>query len=157
MVLRTRHFNELRHLNGSFLEPPLNNSTLHVTIPSSKVPVNNERPAAHRSYVSIAILRLRRGVVRASVTRLATRLIDVEFKREESTTICLAQRTSERLTSLDADFKAHHIAVLVALEEEDNEGAATEQDILDKHDDDVASLAYRIDRLIKLSSSVAGL
>ena len=105
--------------------------------------------------ISIVSLRRRRGVVRASVTRLATRLNALESKSEESTTIGIAQRMSERLASLDDDFKAHHFAVVDALEEEDDAGAAAEQDVLDKHDDDVASLALRIDRLIKLSSSAA--
>ena len=106
--------------------------------------------------ISIVSLRRRRGVVRASVTRLATRLNALESKSEEPTTIGVAQRMSERLASLDDDFKAHHFAVVDTLEEEDDEGADAEQDVLDKHDDDVASLALRIDRLNKLSSSAAG-
>ena len=62
---------------------------------------------------------------------------------------------SEQLTSLDADFKTHHFAVVDALDEKDETGAATEQDVLDQHDDEVASLASRIDQLIELCSSVA--
>ena len=62
---------------------------------------------------------------------------------------------SEQLTSLDADFKTHYFTVVDALDEKDETGAATEQDVLDRHDDEVVSLVFRIDQLIKLYSSVA--
>ena len=44
---------------------------------------------------TLSTLRRRRGVVRASVTRLATRLSELESKSCESTTASLAQRMSE--------------------------------------------------------------
>ena len=101
---------------------------------------------------TLTTLCRRRGVVRASVTRLTTRLSELESKVHEPST---AQRMSQRLESLDSDFKIHHYAVVDALREEHDDGAAAEQDVLDKHDDDIASLIARIEQLIVSCSSVA--
>ena len=46
--------------------------------------------------------------------------------------------------ALDSDFKIHHLAVIDALTEGDEDGLAKEQEILDAHDDEVASLTSRI-------------
>ena len=70
-------------------------------------------------------------------------------------TIGIAQRMSERLASLNDDLKAHHFDVVDALKEEDDEGAVAEQNVLDKHDYNVASLALRIDRLFLRRGFVA--
>ena len=103
---------------------------------------------------SLATLR-RRGVVRASVTRLATRLRELESKVDAPTTPSLAQRMSTKLDTLDSDFKAHHLAVIDAIAEGDEEGLTKEQEILDAHDDEVASLASRIEYLLQMCSSAS--
>ena len=45
---------------------------------------------------------------------------------------------SMKLDTLDSDFKAHHLAVIDAIAG-DEEGLTKEQEILDAHDDEVAS------------------
>lgn len=56
---------------------------------------------------------------------------------------------SQKLESLDTDFKLHHYAVVDAL---DDEGTlAKEQETLDQHDNDIAWLAVRIEQLIATS------
>ena len=78
------------------------------------------------------------GVVRASVTRLATRLRELESKVDAPTTPSFAQRMSTKLDTLDSDFKAHHLAVIDAIAG-DEEGLTKEQEILDAHDDEMTS------------------
>ena len=59
-----------------------------------------------------------------------------------------------KLDTLDSDFKAHHLAVIDAIAEGD-EGLTKEQEILDAHDDKVASLASRIEYLLQMCSSAS--
>ena len=65
---------------------------------------------------SLATL-IRRDVVRASVTHLATRLRELESKVGAPTIPSLAHRMSVKLDTLDSDFKAHHFAVINAITE----------------------------------------
>ena len=104
---------------------------------------------------TLATLRRRRGVVRASITRLATRLSELEPRAHETTTSSLAHRMSTKLETLDSDFKIHHLAVIDALTEGDEDGLAKEQEILDAHDDEVASLTSRIKYLLQMCSSAS--
>ena len=101
------------------------------------------------SEIDVATLRRRRGVVRASITRIATRLRELEGKVHEPSTPSLARRMSQRLEALDTDFKTHHLAVIDAMGDDDTAGLAQEQEILDIHDDEVASLAYRFEQLTR--------
>ncbi len=87
--------------------------------------------------------------MRASVTRIATRLSELEGKVHEPSTPSLAHRMSQRLEALSADFKTHHLAVIDAMKDNDTDGLAQEQEILDTHDDEVASLAYRLELLTR--------
>ena len=57
--------------------------------------------------------------------------------------------------ALDSDFKIHHLAVIDALTEGDEDGLAKEQEILDAHDDEVASLTSRIEYLLQMCSSAS--
>ena len=96
-------------------------------------------------------LRKRRGVVRASITRLFTRLKDLESKADQPTTLDLARQMSQKLESLDSDFKLHHYALIDLID--DTESMLKEQDILDGHDDEMATLSTRIKRLIAVCDS----
>ena len=87
--------------------------------------------------------------MRASVTCIATRLRELEGKVHEPSTPSLARRMSQRLEALDTDFKTHHLAVIDAMGDDDTAGLAQEQEILDIHDDEVASLAYRFEQLTR--------
>ena len=103
------------------------------------------------------ILRKKRGVVRASITQLFTRLKDLESKADQPTTLDLARQMSQKLESLDSDFKLHHYALIDLID--NTESMLKEQDILDGHDVEMATLSTRIKRLIAVcdSSSEFGL
>ena len=105
------------------------------------------------SQPTVATLRKRRGVVRASITRLSTRLRELESKIHEPSTPSHAHRMSQKLESLDADFKLHHYALIDALDDE--AVLAREQETLDQHDDDIAELAVRVEQLIADSDSAS--
>ena len=105
--------------------------------------------------MSEATLRRRRGVVRASITRLNTRLKDLESKIHESSTLSLAHRMSQKLESLDGDFKTHHYALIDEIDDAEEETLAKEQDTLDQHDDDIATLAVRIEQLVATCNSAS--
>ena len=96
-------------------------------------------------------LRKRRGVVRASITRLATRLKDLETKVDQPTTLDLAHRMSQKLDSLDSEFKVHHYALVDIIDDDDL--SSKEQETLDEHDDEIAELAIRIKKLISLCTA----
>ena len=53
---------------------------------------------------------------------------------------------SQKLASLDSDFKLHHYALIDLID--DIESMLKEQDILDGHDDKMATLSTRIKWLI---------
>ena len=95
--------------------------------------------------------RRRRGVAKASITRLSTRLKDLEADVSQPATIDHAQRMQQKLDTLDADFRAHHHNIVDLTDSEDS--LAREQDVLDEHDDLVAELAGRIKQLITACSS----
>ena len=50
--------------------------------------------------------------VRASITWLSTHLKDLESKADQPATLNLAQHMSQKLESLDFDFKLHHYALM---------------------------------------------
>ena len=80
--------------------------------------------------------------MRASVTCLTTRLKDLESKVDQPTTLDPAQRMTQKLNTLDSEFKTHHYALINLNDVE--ESLQKEQDALDEHDDDVTALAVRI-------------
>ena len=96
-------------------------------------------------------LRKKRGVVRASVTRQATRLTELELQTREPTTLDLAKQMSQKLISLDAEFRNQHYSLIDMIDDEDT--LAGEQEVLDKHDDTIAELTARVERLKIVCSS----
>ena len=90
----------------------------------------------------LAAQHKRRGVVRASVTRLRTRLNELERSTDESNRLDSAKQMLSKLESLDNDFKKQHFATVDLVEGE--EALAAEQEVLDSHDDDVAQLSLRL-------------
>ncbi len=89
---------------------------------------------------TLSTLRKRRGITRASITRLNTKLKDLETMVHEPTSSSLAQRMAQRL---DAEFKKHHYALIDAIDE-------TEAEVLDRHDDDMINLAMKIEQIITI-------
>ena len=92
----------------------------------------------------------RRGVARASLTRLANRLKVLESETGEPKTLELAQRMSQKLADLDSEFRTHHHALIDLIDDE--ESLAKEQDALDSHDDLIAELTVRVKQVIVTSS-----
>ena len=90
--------------------------------------------------------RRRRGVAKASITRLTTRLKDLEADVSQPATIDHAQRMQQKLDALDAEFHGHHHNVVDLTDSEDS--LTREQDVLDEHDDLVAGLSVRIKQLL---------
>ena len=106
--------------------------------------------SASESERQLANAKKRRGVARASLTRLSTRLKDLEGDGEGTKALELAKRMSQKLADLDSEFRTHHHAVVDLIDDEDT--LAKEQETLDAHDDVVAELSVRIKQVIATSS-----
>ena len=99
---------------------------------------------------TLANHKKRRGVVRASLTRLGTKLGELEGSADQPDTLDHAKRLTARLECLDAEYKTHHYLIVDLT---DDEGALeAEQEALDAHDENVAQLGIRIQRLITACS-----
>lgn len=87
--------------------------------------------------------------MKASLTRLKTRLTELEAKVREPSTLSHAHKLSPKLESLDSEFKAHHYAIVDALADNEQleENLAKEQDELDQHDMGIAKLSVRLEEL----------
>ena len=77
-------------------------------------------------------LRRRRGVARASITRLGNSLGDLEGMTGDINTLDLAQQL-KKLENLDSEFKTHHYNLI---DDVDDSHLEAEQTILDEHDED---------------------
>ena len=64
-----------------------------------------------------------------------------------------AKQLAAKLESLEHDFKTSHLRLIDLIDDEDE--LEQEQDDLDRHDDDVASLTVRLQKLMTASSSSA--
>ena len=106
--------------------------------------------AAEEAGRSLTNAKKRRGVARASLTRLTNRLKDLEGESAEHKTLELAQRMSQKLSDLDSEFRTHHHALIDLIDDEDT--LAKEQEVLDTHDDLVAELSVRVKQVIVASS-----
>ena len=95
--------------------------------------------------MSASSLKHRRGTVRASLTKLSTRVSQLEGKIAEPGTPDLIQQAKLKLQKLDSEFKSRHYDLLDVLEEEHE--LESEQATLDNHDDIVAELSLRLERL----------
>ena len=97
--------------------------------------------------MNVSVRRRLRGVVKASITKLATRINELEMNPELSHSDELAaKQMQEGLTGLDGEFKGYHLAVVALLEED--EDLDREQAVLDDHNDRVTGLFDRIVGLI---------
>ncbi len=96
-------------------------------------------------------LKRRRGAIKASITKLATKVAELEDKEPNPTIVTHAQHLSKRLENLDSDYKTRHFAILDVIEDEGQ--LTTEQETLDQHDDDVADLSLRIQTVMDLARS----
>ena len=96
---------------------------------------------------ALSTARKRRGIAKASITRLEIHITELERKDVLTAEDRLAtQRLLQRLDALDADFKSHHFAVVDLLDEDDTDAVDAQQAILE-NDNHVAALTVRIQRL----------
>ena len=95
--------------------------------------------------------RKKRGVVRASLTKLRTRLDELEATINLPDTIDHVKRLCLRLQTLAEDFKLHHYAIVELVDDE--EDSRREQEVLDEHDEEVSRLAIRLEKLSTTCSS----
>ena len=61
----------------------------------------------------------RRGAIKASIPKLATKVSELEDKEPSPSILTHAQQLSKRLEKLDSDFKTRHFAVIDVLEDEE--------------------------------------
>ena len=97
---------------------------------------------------TLSINRKKRGVVRASITRLRHGLANVEGQVPPDP--IEIRRLTTRLQTLAAEFKVHHYAIIELLDDET--ALETEQDTLDDHEDGVAQLTGRMEKLLATCS-----
>ena len=93
--------------------------------------------------------------MKASITRLTSRLDELQSKLVEPSTLSHLSKLSTKLESLDSEFKVHHYAVVDAIPSDDDadENLQREQDELDQHDSTVADLSVRVEQLMQECSS----
>ena len=83
--------------------------------------------------------------MRASITRLATRLRELEETPDHPRTADHATQLLMKLNALDAEYKSLHFEVIDLID--GSEDLEKEQTVLDKHDDDVSVLTIRLQTL----------
>ena len=92
--------------------------------------------------------------MKASITRLDTRLKALESAPDQLTTRDSAKQLSLKLKESGAEFKTAHLSLIDLIDDEDT--LATEQAALDEHDDIIAFLDLCIQALINsINSSTA--
>ena len=92
-------------------------------------------------------LHKRRGVVKASITRLETRLSAMESTPDEDT-VDNARQLLAKLRTSDSDFKEFHMSMIDLIDDEDD--VLAEQTVLDNHDDLITSMTLHVQKLITL-------
>ena len=85
---------------------------------------------------ALANHKKRRGVVRASLTRLGTKLGELEGSTDQPDTLDHAKRLITKLECLDAEYKTHHYSIVDLTDDEG--GLETEQAALDAHHENIA-------------------
>ena len=102
--------------------------------------------------MSVSTYRRRRGTVHVSITRLSTKVKELE-RKPGPISLSTADNLSHKLESLDSEFRKYHYDFIDLVDEVDDTTLAAEQDVLDKHDEEIKSLTTRIKRCIIACSS----
>ena len=100
---------------------------------------------------ALSLNRKKRGVVRASITKLRSRLEEVEATAPLPETADSARHLTKRLLELTEEFKVHHFEVIDLLHGEDELGR--EQEVYDKQDEDINELSVRLEKLVSSCSA----
>lgn len=88
----------------------------------------------------------RRRVTRASLTKLSTKLTELEANTTDPDALRIGQSLVSRLKTLGTEFKTHQLAIIDHTN--DKEGLVVEQQALDDYDDTTSELTVCIQRLI---------
>ncbi len=96
-------------------------------------------------------LRKRRGVLRASITRLGGRLTELEGTVDQPRTADHAKQQLNKLQSIESDFKKLHFELIDLIDDEDEDAMETEQGVIDKFDDDVSDITIRLEVLMTVT------
>ena len=107
--------------------------------------------AAKSAERNLTTLRRRRGVVKRSLARIVNQLRDLEANPEDSSQNDQIKQLLGKLEGLDKEFRASHLDVMDLIEE-DSPDQEKEDEILDKHEDDVAATTLRLQTLLKSTS-----
>ena len=99
---------------------------------------------------AVSALKRRRGVTRASITRLGGKIKELEGKPAEPSTLDAAKRMKTKVESLDSEFRSQHYALIDVIENEDD--LPDQQEILDEHDDAISLLATRLQGVMSACS-----
>ena len=94
-----------------------------------------------------ANLRKRRGVVRASVTRLAGRVAELEGTTDQPRNADHARQLLAKLQTLDTDYRALHLEIIDLINEKEAEALDAEQRHIDQLDDNVSGLTVKLQAL----------
>ena len=95
--------------------------------------------------------RRQRGVAKASITRLTTRLKDLESNTDQPAIADHARRMQLKLDALNLEFRTHHHHIFDFVT--DKTTLSKEQETLDEHDDLIAELSVRVLQLINICTS----
>ena len=87
----------------------------------------------------LAFYKKRRGVVRASLTKLGTKLAELEASTESPTLLESANTLAEKLKVLQQEYRNHQLSIIDRTESE--EELAEEQQALDDNDDQTSTLS----------------
>lgn len=110
--------------------------------------IDQQRQAGEATAIAtLHSLRIQRGVVKRSVTRLVKNLKKLEDNSDAPGVVEDAKRLVTRLETFDKDFRSVH-GQIANLFEEDLE---KEHEALDNHEDNIASAFLRLQRLISNS------
>lgn len=99
-------------------------------------------------------LKKRRGTQRGSVTRLGTRVTELEGIANQPGTTGYARQLLTKLKSHDEEFKNLHFQIIDSIDEGDDAALDDEQTVLDNFDDAVSDLTVRLESLITCTAPV---
>ena len=93
-------------------------------------------------------------VTKASLTKLSTKLTELETDTMNPDTLRAAQALASKLKTFDTEFKTHQLAIIDLTDDDDS--LAVEQQELDDHNDRASELTILVQRSIStLSPSTA--
>ena len=97
---------------------------------------------------TLPTLRKRRGVVQGSITRLANTLKDLEATPIGPGVGDSARQSATKLETLDKEFKSLYFEIVDLINDKEVGELNKEQEVLDRHDDDIEAIAIRHQQLI---------